>query len=67
VNAATTAVSSSVPSFMPPWEQGSRPGRDSTAGRRLDEMQNFYAFMQREMDALTDTWHKQYDAGHLPS
>jgi hypothetical protein len=30
-------------------------------------MQNFYAFMQREMDALIDTWRKQYDAERLPS
>ncbi|OKJ93439.1 MarR family transcriptional regulator [Streptomyces sp. CB03234] len=42
-------------------------GRDSTAGRRLDEMQNFYAFMQREMTALIDKWRKQYDAARLPS
>ncbi|MER7112666.1 GbsR/MarR family transcriptional regulator [Streptomyces sp. NPDC000229] len=42
-------------------------GRDSTAGRRLDEMQNFYAFMQREMAALIDRWREQYDAGRLPS
>ncbi|WP_338491865.1 MarR family transcriptional regulator [Streptomyces sp. SJL17-4] len=37
-------------------------GRESTAGRRLDEMQDFYAFMQREMAALIDTWRDQYDA-----
>ncbi|MEU3252291.1 helix-turn-helix domain-containing protein [Streptomyces sp. NPDC006997] len=37
-------------------------GRDSTAGRRLDEMQDFYGFMQREMAALIDKWRERYDA-----
>ncbi|MFF7656586.1 GbsR/MarR family transcriptional regulator [Streptomyces sp. NPDC007983] len=38
-------------------------GADSVAGRRLHEMQDFYAFMQREMAALIDNWREQYDAG----
>ncbi|GAA1903182.1 MarR family transcriptional regulator [Streptomyces sodiiphilus] len=36
-------------------------GKDSTPGRRLDEMQHFYGFMQREMAALIDKWLEQYD------
>lgn len=36
---------------------------DSVAGRRLDEMQDFYGFMQREMAALIDKWRQRYDAG----
>ncbi|WP_413800480.1 GbsR/MarR family transcriptional regulator [Streptomyces iranensis] len=36
---------------------------DSTAGRRLHEMQDFYAFMQREMAVLIDNWRAQYEAG----
>ncbi|KPC84742.1 MULTISPECIES: GbsR/MarR family transcriptional regulator [unclassified Streptomyces] len=42
-------------------------GPDSTAGRRLGEMQDFYAFMQREMAALIDKWREQYGAGPSPS
>ncbi|MFF1272530.1 GbsR/MarR family transcriptional regulator [Streptomyces marokkonensis] len=38
-------------------------GRDSAVGRRLDEMQDFYGFMQREMAALIDKWREQYEAG----
>ncbi|GHH93585.1 GbsR/MarR family transcriptional regulator [Streptomyces capillispiralis] len=38
-------------------------GHDSVAGRRLDEMQDFYGFMQREMTALIDKWREQYEAG----
>lgn len=38
-------------------------GQDSVAGRRLHEMQDFYAFMQREMASLIDQWRGQYDAG----
>ncbi|GAB2909009.1 GbsR/MarR family transcriptional regulator [Streptomyces heilongjiangensis] len=38
-------------------------GHDSVAGRRLDEMQDFYGFMQREMAALIDKWRQRYDAG----
>ncbi|WP_338894313.1 helix-turn-helix domain-containing protein [Streptomyces sp. TG1A-60] len=38
-------------------------GHDSVAGRRLDEMQDFYSFMQREMAALIDKWRQRYDAG----
>ncbi|WP_461059040.1 GbsR/MarR family transcriptional regulator [Streptomyces pseudoechinosporeus] len=37
-------------------------GQDSVTGRRLHEMQDFYAFMQREMTALIDQWREQYDA-----
>ncbi|MFJ1596498.1 GbsR/MarR family transcriptional regulator [Streptomyces sp. NPDC088261] len=37
-------------------------GEDSVAGRRLAEMQDFYAFMGREMAALIDKWREQYDA-----
>ncbi|MFE6286687.1 GbsR/MarR family transcriptional regulator [Streptomyces sp. NPDC057877] len=37
-------------------------GRESVAGRRLDEMQDFYGFMQREMAALIDKWRERYDA-----
>lgn len=39
-------------------------GKESIAGRRLDEMQDFYAFMQREMTALIDKWREQYDSDH---
>ncbi|GAA4670263.1 MarR family transcriptional regulator [Streptomyces chumphonensis] len=38
-------------------------GKDSAPGRRLDEMQHFYGFMQREMAALIDKWLEQYEAG----
>ncbi|MEW1793003.1 MULTISPECIES: GbsR/MarR family transcriptional regulator [Streptomyces] len=38
-------------------------GKESVAGRRLDEMQDFYGFMQREMAALIDKWREGYDAG----
>jgi DNA-binding transcriptional regulator GbsR (MarR family) len=38
-------------------------GHDSIVGRRLDEMQDFYGFMQREMAALIDKWREQYEAG----
>jgi DNA-binding transcriptional regulator GbsR (MarR family) len=38
-------------------------GHDSVVGRRLDEMQDFYGFMQREMAALIDKWREQYEAG----
>jgi DNA-binding transcriptional regulator GbsR (MarR family) len=38
-------------------------GHDSVAGRRLDEMQDFYGFMQREMAALIDKWRQRYDTG----
>ncbi|MEV3852588.1 GbsR/MarR family transcriptional regulator [Streptomyces microflavus] len=38
-------------------------GRESLVGLRLDEMQDFYGFMQREMAALIDRWREQYDAG----
>ncbi|WP_306339282.1 GbsR/MarR family transcriptional regulator [Streptomyces sp. AS13] len=38
-------------------------GRESVVGLRLDEMQDFYGFMQREMAALIDRWREQYDAG----
>lgn len=37
-------------------------GHDSVAGRRLDEMQDFYGFMQREMADLIDKWRQRYDA-----
>ncbi|MEZ3181308.1 MarR family transcriptional regulator [Streptomyces pimonensis] len=37
-------------------------GHDSVVGRRLDEMQDFYGFMQREMAALIDKWREQYEA-----
>ncbi|GGZ21259.1 GbsR/MarR family transcriptional regulator [Streptomyces poonensis] len=37
-------------------------GKESVAGRRLDEMQDFYGFMQREMAALIDKWREQYDS-----
>ncbi|MFI2212484.1 GbsR/MarR family transcriptional regulator [Streptomyces sp. NPDC020141] len=39
-------------------------GPDSTAGHRLDEMRDFYTFMQQEMTALITTWREQYDAQH---
>ncbi|MDX3434431.1 MarR family transcriptional regulator [Streptomyces sp. ME01-18a] len=42
-------------------------GRNTTAGRRLDEMQSFYAFMQREMAALISKWREQYDTERMPS
>ncbi|MFI1677372.1 GbsR/MarR family transcriptional regulator [Streptomyces sp. NPDC020607] len=38
-------------------------GEDSVTGQRLHEMLDFYAFMQREMTTLIDTWRTQYDAG----
>ncbi|MYX04981.1 MULTISPECIES: hypothetical protein [unclassified Streptomyces] len=38
-------------------------GRESVVGMRLDEMQDLYGFMQREMAALIDRWREQYDAG----
>ncbi|MEV8129111.1 MarR family transcriptional regulator [Streptomyces sp. NPDC085944] len=39
-------------------------GHDSPAGRRLHEMQDFHAFMQRELTPLFDKWREQYDAEH---
>ncbi|WP_328773036.1 GbsR/MarR family transcriptional regulator [Streptomyces sp. NBC_00286] len=35
---------------------------NSAVGQRMREMQDFYAFMQREMAALIDRWREQYDA-----
>jgi len=37
-------------------------GKETVVGRRLDEMQDFYGFMQREMAALIDRWRDQYDS-----
>ncbi|GGX73146.1 hypothetical protein GCM10010510_17410 [Streptomyces anandii JCM 4720] len=43
--------------------EGSKaPGHDSIAGRRLDEMQDFYSFMQHEMAALIDKWRQRCNA-----
>ncbi|MFJ6212288.1 GbsR/MarR family transcriptional regulator [Streptomyces sp. NPDC092296] len=37
-------------------------GEQSVAGRRLSEMRDFYAYMQRELPALIDRWHQQRPA-----
>jgi predicted transcriptional regulator len=34
-------------------------GEDSPAGRRLDEMRDFYGFMFRELPALVDRWRSE--------
>jgi len=34
-------------------------GEDSIAGRRLAEMRDFYAYIQREIPALIERWHQQ--------
>ncbi|MFG3193404.1 GbsR/MarR family transcriptional regulator [Streptomyces omiyaensis] len=37
-------------------------GPESIAGHRLDEMQDFYGFMQHEMAALIETWRQRREA-----
>lgn len=36
-------------------------GARTTAGRRLGEMHDFYAYMLRELPALIEAWREQYD------
>ena len=38
-------------------------GPETAAARRLAEMRDFYAFMQREIPALLDRWRAERDAG----
>ncbi|MGW5682960.1 hypothetical protein [Nonomuraea sp. NPDC003754] len=38
-------------------------GDDSVTGRRLHEMQDFYAYMLDELVPLIDRWRQRYAAG----
>jgi len=37
-------------------------GQDGVLGRRLHEMRDFYAYMERQLPALIDQWREQYDS-----
>ncbi|ROO86492.1 hypothetical protein EDD29_4064 [Actinocorallia herbida] len=41
-------------------------GPDSPGGRRLIEMRDFFAFLDREMGALIERWHAQQDTAEGP-
>lgn len=39
-------------------------GENSTTGRRLHEMRDFYAYMTSQLLPLIETWREKYDADH---
>ncbi|MFE0805013.1 GbsR/MarR family transcriptional regulator [Streptomyces sp. NPDC058812] len=38
---------------------------NSPAGHRLDEMQDFYSFMHRELTALIEAWRERYEESRM--